>query len=289
MFGARRRRQRELERRLRELDWLDQTYGLGHYGPQAPPWHSPPPPAPPARKDPSRLAGAIAILVVAAVTVSAVFAMQPGIFPDRVHELLGTSPERLLPARDIPSGPGEFSFMATQPDSDVPVGYNPCEVIEVALNPDGAPDDAQSLVETALETTSEATGLQFEFVGTTQDRDFESMGMEDPVLVMWSDETEAPDLADEIAGVGGSYRVSPFGGGAQRYVTGFVILDRDAYDDMRSGQMRQAIVDHEFGHLVGLGHVDDPRQLMHERGGFVTEYGEGDRAGLAALGAIECR
>lgn len=269
-----------MERRLRELDWLDQNYGLGYL---------PPVPPPPPRKDPSRLAGAIALVIVAGVTTSAVFAMQPGIFPDRVHELLGTSPERLLPARDIPSGPGEFSFMATQPESDDPVGYDPCQVIEVALNVEGAPEDAQHLVETAIDNTSQATGLRFEFIGTTEDRDFENMGMDDPVLVMWSDEDEAPDLAEEIAGVGGSYRVSPFGGGKQRYVTGFVILDRDAYDDMRSGAMRQAIVDHEFGHLVGLGHVDDPRQLMHERGGFVTAYGDGDLAGLAQLGAIDCR
>lgn len=278
MFGSRRRRQRELDRRLRELYLLEESYG--RFGQ--------PPPMPRTPPRPSRVPGAIALVVVAGVTVSAVFAMQPQIFPDRVHELLGTTPERLLPARDIPSGPGEFSFMATQPETGGPVGYNPCEVIEIAINPEGAPDDHQELVETAMEHTSNATGLQFELVGTTSDRDFENMSMDDPVLVMWADETEAPDLADDIAGVGGSYRVSRYGGGTERYVTGFVILDRDAYDDMRSGGMRQAIVDHEFGHLVGLGHVDDPRQLMHERGGFVTDYGDGDLAGLAELGAIGC-
>lgn len=274
MFGSRRRRQRDLERRLRELEeWAD-TYGV------------PRPPVTPPR--PSRAPGIIALIVVAAVTVSAVFAMQPQLFPDRVHELLGTSPERLLPAREIPSGPGEFSFMATQPDTGEPVGYSPCEAIEVAINPDGAPEDYQQLVERAMEHTSQATGLQFELVGTTTDRDFENMGMDDPVLVMWADDTEVPDLEGDIAGVGGSFRVSAYGGGTERYVTGFVILDRDAYEQMRSGDIRQSIVDHEFGHLVGLGHVDDPRQLMHERGGFVTGYGEGDLAGLAELGAIDC-
>ncbi len=267
-----------MERRLRELDWLDQTYGMGAYG-------QPPPP----RRRSSPASGVVSLVVVAAVTVSAVFAIQPQIFPDRVHDLLGTTPERLLPARDIPSGPGDYSFMATQADTGEPVGYNPCEVIEVAINPDGAPGDHQELVETAIARTSEATGLQFELVGTTEDREFESMSMDDPVLVMWADETEAPDLEGDIAGVGGSYRVSAYGGGRERYVTGFVILDRDAYEDMRSGDIRQAIVDHEFGHLVGLGHVDDPRQLMHERGGFATSYGDGDLAGLAELGAIGCR
>lgn len=277
MFGSRRRKQRELEWRLRELEDLYRQHGM------EPPFPSPPP------SRPSRVSGFIALVVIAGVTTSAVFAMQPQVFPDRVHEILGTSPERLLPAREIPSGPGEFSFMATQPGSDEPVGYDPCRVIEVAINPEGAPDDHQELVETAMAHTSEATGLQFELVGTTSDRDFENMSMDDPVLVMWADETEAPDLTGDIAGVGGSYRVAPFGGGRERYVTGFVILDVEAYDRMRSGDLRQAIVDHEFGHLVGLGHVEDPRQLMHERGGFVTGYGDGDLAGLAELGAIDCR
>lgn len=266
-----------MERRLRELDWLDETYGLGSYGRTAP-----------APRRASRASGGIALVVLVTVTVSAVFAMQPGIFPDRVHELLGTTPERLLPARDIPTGPGDFSFMATQDGSDEPVGYNPCQAIEVAINTEGAPDDYQELVETAMAHTSRATGLQFELVGTTADRDFDNMSMDDPVLVMWADDTEVPDLAGDIAGVGGSYRVSPFGGGRERYITGFVILDVDAYDQIRSDAVRQAIVDHEFGHLVGLGHVQDPRQLMHERGGFATEYGDGDLAGLAELGAISC-
>jgi hypothetical protein len=227
--------------------------------------------------------------VVAGVTASAVFAIQPQVFPDQVHELLGTTPERLLPARGIPSGTGDYSFMATQPDGGEPVGYDPCEVIEVAINPQGAPNDHEELVRTAMQHTSDATGLQFELVDTTDDRDFETMGMSDPVLVLWSDESEAPDLSGDIAGVGGSYRVAPFSGGHERYVTGFVVLDREAYKDIGSSAIRQAIVDHEFGHLVGLGHVDDPHQLMNKRGGFTTGYGAGDLVGLAELGAIDCR
>lgn len=267
-----------MEARLRELDWLDQTYGMGAYRP------APPPP-----RQTSRLSGAIALLVVAGVTASAVFAIQPQVFPDQVHELLGTTPERLLPARGITSGTGEYSFMAMQPDGSEPVGYDPCEVIEIAINPQGAPDDHEELVRTAMQHTSDATGLQFELVEPTDARNFETMDMSDPVLVLWSDGSEAPDLSGDIAGVGGSYRVGPLGGGHERYVTGFVVLDREAYEDIRSGDIRQAIVDHEFGHLVGLGHVEDRHQLMNERGGFTTSYGAGDLAGLAELGAIDCR
>ncbi len=267
-----------MERRLRELDWLDQAYGIGAYAPSG---------APPRR--PSRIPGAIALLVVMGVTTSAVFTMQPQVFPDRVHDWLGTNPERLLPVRDIPIGPGDFSFIATQPDSDEPVAYNPCEVIEVEINPEGAPDDHEELVTRAMANTSDATGLQFELVGTTDKRAFDSMSMNDPVMVLWSEQDEVADLAGSIAGLGGSYRIEPIGGGKQRYVTGFVVLDREAFADLRSDEVRQGIVDHEFGHLVGLGHVDDPRQLMHEHGGINMAYGNGDLAGLAALGSVACR
>ena len=50
----------------------------------------------------------------------------------------------------------------------------------------------------------------------------------------------------------------------------------------------QAIVDHEFGHLVGLDHVDDPGELMAEVNIGRTSYGPGDLEGLARLGAIPC-
>lgn len=270
MFGSR-RRQRALEQRIRDYE---EHYGL-----------VPSVPEPPRG---SRLSGFLALLAVAGVTLSAVYTMQPRVFPDRVHELLGTAPERLLPARDITTGSGEYSFMATQPGSDEPVSYDPCTVIEVAINPAGAPEDHQELVETSLQRTSEATGFEFELVGTTEDRHFNDMSVDDPVMVLWADEEEVPELAGDVAGVGGSYRLGPEGG-PLRYVTGFVVLDTEAFDSIRSDSIRQAIVDHEFAHLVGLGHVEDRHQLMHESGGVNRGYGNGDLAGLAALGAVPCR
>ena len=43
----------------------------------------------------------------------------------------------------------------------------------------------------------------------------------------------------------------------------------------------------QLGHLVGLDHVDDPTQLMYPTT-EVTDFGRGDRHGLALLGRTPC-
>jgi len=46
---------------------------------------------------------------------------------------------------------------------------------------------------------------------------------------------------------------------------------------------------HELGHVVGLAHVHDPAQIMFNDNIGQTDLGDGDRRGLAALGAGPCR
>ena len=45
---------------------------------------------------------------------------------------------------------------------------------------------------------------------------------------------------------------------------------------------------HELGHVVGLAHVDDSREVMYADNVGVTQFGSGDLAGLAALGRGRC-
>ncbi len=54
-----------------------------------------------------------------------------------------------------------------------------------------------------------------------------------------------------------------------------------------SGELREALYIHEIGHVLGIDHVDDPTQVMHE---VVTEedaagFAAGDTAGLRLVGA----
>ncbi|MNI86386.1 hypothetical protein D3C73_1434790 [compost metagenome] len=49
-----------------------------------------------------------------------------------------------------------------------------------------------------------------------------------------------------------------------------------------------AVIMHELGHLLGLDHVDDPRQLMFDQASWVRGFAAGDRTGLAQLGTGPC-
>lgn len=67
-----------------------------------------------------------------------------------------------------------------------------------------------------------------------------------------------------------------------RYVTDRVMLDRELFASLGGeAAFAQALVDHELGHVVGLGHVEDSGELMYEHALERTAYGPGDRECLA--------
>ncbi len=98
----------------------------------------------------------------------------------------------------VAQGEGSYECTATQRGSREPVAHDPCRIIEVAVNPEGAPDNYDELVDTAIERTGDATGLAFQRVGATDDRDFTRRGSaiatRPPVLVAWASPEEVPDL-----------------------------------------------------------------------------------------------
>ena len=183
-----------------------------------------------------------------------------------------------------------------QPDGS-PVRWNPCEPIRWTLDPDDAPDGGREALSLAMARITAVSGLRFEFVGMTDeqprsDRPLVVEGPEGPrwapVLITWvpADSIDLP-LSDMERGV--AVPVAVREGSHQVFVTGQVVLNADKtllpmFEDRHASW--GAVLLHELGHLVGLDHVGDPVQLMAPTPGFgEVRFGEGDRAGLQAVGA----
>lgn len=241
----------------------------GPYGPYGPPYGPPPPP--PRRKRP--VAAVLAGLLIAAGSVG-----------------LSVGVDALMDR----SNRDGYEFMAHQPgDPNDPVTYNPCRTIRVVVNPDGAPADWESLVETSLDHVGDASGLKLALVDETDERPSERRPSEDeqygagwtPVLVAWADPSEVPGLGGNTAGLGGSQ--AEWVDGRLYWVTGAVTLDTIDFTVMRHDS-QQAVLDHEFAHVVGLNHVDDPDPLMFAENYGREEFGPGDLKGLKALGDARC-
>ena len=184
-----------------------------------------------------------------------------------------------------------------------PVRFDPCTPVDVVFAPQGAPAGARQDLEEALARVADATGLDLRLTGTTDEPPSdprlpyqpERYGHRwAPVLVTWAT-PGAPGvpLRDIDRGVATPVAVGPEGD--RSYVTGQVVLNAER-DDLRAGfgdrrDSWGATLLHELAHLVGLGHVDDPDELMYTfPGEGPVTFGPGDRAGLAAVGAAQgCR
>jgi hypothetical protein len=190
-----------------------------------------------------------------------------------------------------------YSFFYTY-GSGTPVRYNPCSgPIKYAINPTGAYSGAVADVQYAVAQISQATGLAFQYQGTTTAIPNEAYGTTlvngayAPVLIgfVHRDQTDLfGPPGDTVLAKGGSGGVTI--GGVPRYVTGLVAVDLDTSSTYLAqgtgpGSFGTMLM-HEIGHVVGLGHFTDVQQIMNP---YITngikDFGAGDRTGLTAVGS----
>lgn len=197
---------------------------------------------------------------------------------------------------------GEGGYQVLDSEGGVPVRWDPCRPVRYVLDERAAPAGAAFLLTDALAEVQRVTGLVFVPEGATTeapspDRSPLQPGRYGdrwaPVLVSWSDAGADPRLAGDVAGYAGPQAVSGDGPGTRRYVSGQLVLDGPQLAEMVAGSAglarARAVVLHELAHLVGLDHVEDPRQLLYpSTTPLVVGFAEGDLRGLAAVSGGPC-
>ena len=210
------------------------------------------------------------------------------------------SPTRLAPVPVVAKPASQsFRFLVNQPESTTPATWSPCRPIHYTVRPLHAPKGGDTLITDSIAELSAATGLTFIRDSPTSEAPSNDRSAYQPktygdrwapVLITWATADEVPDFGVDVAGEAGPIAVvSP--NGSRTFVSGTVALDPVKFAQAKQvggTASEQAILLHELGHLVGLAHVNDKKQLMFPSTGKVTTYQAGDLAGLAKLGSGPC-
>jgi hypothetical protein len=220
-------------------------------------------------------------------------------------------PKRLLPTVGY-NGNGQFRFLSYDTEGNPTGFHSPCEPIRYEVNPANEPEGAREVLEAAIQSMRYYTGLQFEFVGETD----ELIQHNEPIPVVNPPSTllinyyptevlealpkhEDYEHVENVAGWGGPRSYQDLNPGKQQYraLGGVMALDADyiaedvskgAWGEPR-GRATFALMIHELAHVVGLDHVDSKSEIMYfDAKEDVWEFQGGDQEGLSIAGQGAC-
>ena len=177
-----------------------------------------------------------------------------------------------------------------------PVRWNPCQAIHWRTNTGRGPAGGLDVLRAAVAHMAALTGTSWVYDGATASVPSTSYlpttptNVNKPVLLGWTDGTASDLLRGRPAQVLGMTRTVWFGiddgmGHRAAATRGAVVaLDRTDHLPLRGTQSWSATALHELGHVMGLDHPGDARQLMAATLPNVTDLQTGDKAGLTRLG-----
>ena len=240
-------------------------------------------------------------VVVVLLLITVAIVLQRGALPSIKSS--GSSGAGTDRASTAPAGPG-YAFLRLNPNGS-PVRWNPCQAVHYRTNLSEAPTNAAGDLAGAIDRISEATGLRFINDGTTRVIPSTTYGVDShlnakPAVIAWATAAQTDGLG--TTGVtSGLLTTHELGRGAAKVlidsvtrhgvaVSGSVVIDADASRFLRPGfgtDSLGVVLMHELGHLVGLGHIEDPNDIMNPTitPTVIGTWSSGDLAGLARLGA----
>jgi hypothetical protein len=188
------------------------------------------------------------------------------------------------------------------------VRWDPCTTITYAVNVEqaGATEPARQAAlldaQKAMARAAARAGLTVSFAGRTTEiprdagEDWQDRQTAAEIVIAWVDQDQSATRSNLLiggaSGTGGWVWQGWLHNGSWKIAIGrgFVVIDADHNrkyaPGFGSGTTRGALLMHEIGHALGLGHVGTTSELMYSQilNRSATRYGYGDRNGLTKVG-----